>query len=92
MPTAATTGSQFAVLVTTRSLEEDARVISQGLVRQGFSSDVYPWSIGGDELFDVYVTSLESMADAADVAERLSAGARSSISCRTRTARDCANA
>jgi general secretion pathway protein D len=73
MPTAEATGSPFAVLVTTRRLEADAQAIADGLSRQGLSSQVHHWSVRGDELYDVYVTSLDSLAAAAEVAERLSA-------------------
>ncbi len=84
MPTAAGTGAPYAVLVTTRAREEDAVAISESLLRQGFASEVHHWSLeaersleaGGSrgelDRYDVYVTSLESMVDAADVAARLS--------------------
>lgn len=82
MPTAAQTGAPFAVLVTTRTREEDAVAISEGLLRQGFASEVHHWSLGeagslgagslGElDRYDVYVTALESMVDAAAVAARL---------------------
>ncbi len=71
MPSISATGSPFAVLVTTRRQEEDARAISEGLIRRGYASQVHRWSHDGATLFDVYVTALDSMAAAAEVAAGL---------------------
>jgi hypothetical protein len=61
----------YAVLVTTRTREDDADAIAQSLDLRGFATDIHRWTLRDRELFDVYVTSLESMADAAEVASTL---------------------
>ena len=61
----------FAVLVTTRLLEDDAEAISEGLFLAGYETAVHQWSSEEEEFFDVYVVALESMVDAAEVAGRL---------------------
>jgi hypothetical protein len=65
----------YAVLVTTRSRRQDADDISEGLVMRGFDTTIHPWTLedagGSEDLFDVYVTSLETMVDAAEVASTL---------------------
>lgn len=75
MPTASAAETPFAVLVTTRLREEDAQAISEGLMRRGYASEVHHWSLGRSlaesTRYDVYVTSLESMAEAATVAAEL---------------------
>ncbi|MEE8166698.1 MAG: secretin N-terminal domain-containing protein [Myxococcota bacterium] len=62
----------YAVLVTTRSRRDDADAIAEGLDLRGFATQIHRWTLRDSELFDVYVTSLESMADAAEVASTLS--------------------
>jgi len=64
-------GFPYGVRVTTRKREDDAEAIADGLWRQGHETTVHRWSDGGDEYFDVYVISLESMADAAEIANLL---------------------
>jgi len=83
MPTVASTGAPFAVLVTTRTREQDAVAISESLLRQGYASEVHHWSLREEESlgeegllaesdrYDVYVTGLDSMVVAAAVAARL---------------------
>lgn len=61
----------FAVLVTTRRLEDDANAIAEGLVRAGFAAEVHSWKRRGEEVFDVYVRGLESLAEAGGVAAEL---------------------
>jgi general secretion pathway protein D len=63
-----TEGPPFAVRVTTRSREDDARAIADGLTREGYATVVHPWSMDDERFFDVYVVSLDSMADAAEIA------------------------
>jgi type II secretory pathway component GspD/PulD (secretin) len=65
--------SGFAVLVTTRGREDDAKAIAESLDLRGYHAEIHRWVLEGRELFDVYVTSLDSMADAADVASTLDA-------------------
>lgn len=71
LPEAKEADTPFAVRVTTRRFEEDAQAISEGLERQGHATRIHRWTSGEDELFDVYVVSLESMSDAAELASRL---------------------
>jgi hypothetical protein len=66
-----TEGPPFAVRVTTRSREDDARAIADGLTREGYATVVHPWSMDDERFFDVYVVSLDSMADAAEIATAL---------------------
>ena len=61
----------FAVRVTTRRRRDDADAIAEGLTFAGHHSTVHGWSTGEGEFFDVYVLSLESMVDAADIARQL---------------------
>ena len=68
----ASESAPFGVRVTTRSREDDAKAIAEGLRLRGHETKVQRWSVAGDEFFDVYVLSLESMADAAEVANVLS--------------------
>jgi general secretion pathway protein D len=65
-------GPAFGVRVTTRALEDDAQSISQGLARAGHETVVHSWSLSSETFFDVYVVSLESMAEAAEIASVLS--------------------
>jgi general secretion pathway protein D len=64
-------GLPFAVRVTTRARKDDAEAIAEGLSLAGHQAVAHAWSDGGDEFFDVYVVSLASMADAAEIASRL---------------------
>ena len=65
-------GPPYGVRVVTRQREDDARAIADGLARRGHQSVVHAWTLGDEELFDVYITALESMADAAEIAFGLS--------------------
>lgn len=64
-------GPPYGVRVTTRSREDDARAIADGLTREGYATVVHEWSLEDDAFYDVYVVSLESMADAAEIATAL---------------------
>jgi general secretion pathway protein D len=61
----------YAVLVTTRSREDDAVSIAESLDLRGFATQIHRWKLHDRELYDVYVTSLESMADAGAIASTL---------------------
>jgi general secretion pathway protein D len=67
----AISGPPFAVRVTTRQLEEDAKAIADSIALRGFETQVHSWELSGNEVFDVYVMHLSSMVDAAEVAEGL---------------------
>lgn len=67
----AISGPPFAVRVTTRQLEEDAKAIADSIALRGFDTQVHSWELSGSEVFDVYVMHLSSMVDAAEVAEGL---------------------
>ena len=58
--------------MTTRGREDDAAVIAESLELRGYRTEIHRWELNDRELFDVYVTSLDSMADAASVASILS--------------------
>jgi general secretion pathway protein D len=64
-------GLPYGVRVTTREREDDAEAIAEGLSLTGYQTTVHSWSDGETEFFDVYVVSLESMMDAAEVATTL---------------------
>ena len=64
-------GSPYGVRVTTRRREDDAKAIADSLALRGLATAIHRWSISGKEYFDVYVTGLDSMVDAAEVAEGL---------------------
>jgi general secretion pathway protein D len=66
-------GPPFGVRVTTRTHEEDADAIAQGLSFKGYQTVLQEWSLAGDTFFDVYIVSLGSMAEAAELATVLSA-------------------
>lgn len=68
----ATEGSPYGVLVTTRRREDDADAIAQGLSREGHQTKVHRWTLSNVDYYDVYIVSLKSMADAAEVAGQLS--------------------
>lgn len=68
----ATEGAPFGVRVTTRSLESDAIAIAEGLSFEGYPTKVHKWTLADVDYYDVYIISFESMADAAEVATRLS--------------------
>lgn len=70
-PAVADGESGFAVLVTTRGRRDDADSIAQSLEFRGYQTEIHAWALRDQELFDVYVTSLETMADAAEVASLL---------------------
>ncbi len=61
----------FAVRVTTRTREDDADAIASGLAREGFETRVFSWEGGTGPLYDVYIMSLDSMVDAARIAQEL---------------------
>ncbi len=65
-------GPPFGVRVTTRTHEEDADAIAQGLSFKGYQTVLHEWSLAGDTFFDVYIVSLGSMAEAAELATVLS--------------------
>ncbi len=64
-------GAPYGVRVTTRRREDDAVAIAESLSLRGFSTETHRWSVSGTEYFDVYVTELDSMVEAASVAESL---------------------
>lgn len=64
-------GRPFGVRVTTRVRKDDAEAIAEGLSLAGHQTTVHRWTYDKDEFFDVYVVSLESMVDAAEVASGL---------------------
>ena len=66
-------GPPFGVRVTTRTHEEDADAIAQGLSFKGYQTVFQEWSLAGDTFFDVYIVSLDSMAEAAELATVLAA-------------------
>jgi hypothetical protein len=70
-PAVADGESGFAVLVTTRGRRDDADSIAQSLEFRGYQTEIHAWTLRDQELFDVYVTSLDTMADAAEVASLL---------------------
>ncbi|MFK7895404.1 MAG: secretin N-terminal domain-containing protein [Myxococcota bacterium] len=61
----------FAVRVTTRTREDDAEAIAEGLKQRGFEASVFRWESRSGPLYDVYILSLSSMADAAKIAQDL---------------------
>jgi type II secretory pathway component GspD/PulD (secretin) len=65
-------GPPFGVRVTTRTRGEDADAIAQGLAFRGHQTVIHEWSLSGDTFFDVYIVSLGSMAEAAELATVLS--------------------
>lgn len=65
-------GPVFGVRVTTRVREDDAEAIAEGLSRAGHRTIVHAWSLSDEDFFDVYIVSLVSMAEAAEVAGELS--------------------
>ena len=64
-------GLPFGVRVTTRERRDDAEAIAEGLALEGYKTTVHRWSYEADEFFDVYIVSLESMVNAAEVASAL---------------------
>ncbi len=64
-------GPPFGVRVTTRVREDDAEAIAQGLSLRGYQTLIHRWSLEGEYFFDVYIVSLESMAEAAEIASGL---------------------
>ena len=71
LPTAK--GSPFGVRVTTRQRQDDAIAIEESLRLRGHHTLTHAWSLAGKDYFDVYVLELPSMAEAAEVAQILSA-------------------
>jgi general secretion pathway protein D len=69
MPTAE--GPPYGVLVTTREREDDAITIADGFTRSGYRAVVHHWSHSEVEYYDVYIVSLASMSEAAEVAVSL---------------------
>jgi type II secretory pathway component GspD/PulD (secretin) len=65
-------GPPFGVRVTTRTREDDAVAIADGLSFGGHQAIVQRWTLGDDVFFDVYIISLDSMAEAAEIATALS--------------------
>lgn len=65
-------GAPYAVRVTTRVREDDADAIASGLAQEGFETRVFSWESSTGPLFDVYILSLDSMVDAARIAQDLS--------------------
>ena len=63
--------SPYGVRVTTREREDDAEAIAEGFAIQGHRTEVHRWVQGSDERYDVYIISLDSMADAAEIARVL---------------------
>ncbi|MFP6655879.1 MAG: secretin N-terminal domain-containing protein [Myxococcota bacterium] len=64
-------GLPFAVRVTTRARKDDAEAIAESLSLTGHRAIVQVWHENGDEFFDIYVVSLASMVDAAEIASQL---------------------
>jgi general secretion pathway protein D len=73
LPTVGQDEPAYAVLVTTRSERGDAEDIARSLTMRGYETRIHLWSPGEGkpDFFDVYVLSLETMADAANVASTL---------------------
>ena len=65
-------GAPFGVRVTTRQREDDAKAIVDSLALRGYQTVLHSWSFAGEDYYDVYIVSLESMADAAEIAGMLS--------------------
>lgn len=65
-------GSPYGVRVTTRRREDDAKAIADSLALRGYVTETHGWSVSGTDYFDVYVIGLDSMVDAAEVAQALS--------------------
>jgi general secretion pathway protein D len=65
-------GSPYGVRVTTRQVEEYADAIADSLSFRGLSTVVHGWNVGETDYYDVYVTDLPSMVDAASLAQTLS--------------------
>jgi hypothetical protein len=61
-------GPPFGVRVTTRTREDDAQAIAEGLSMSGHQTVVHEWTLDDDVFFDVYIVSLGSMAEAAELA------------------------
>jgi hypothetical protein len=64
-------GPPFGVRVTTRTREDDAEAIADGLSFSGHQAVVHRWTLDDDVFFDVYIVSLGSMAEAAEIATAL---------------------
>jgi general secretion pathway protein D len=64
-PLAARSDAPFALLVTTRSLESDARAIAEGLGQGAWPGEVVAWEQGGERRYDVYLTGFASLAEVA---------------------------
>jgi general secretion pathway protein D len=69
-----TRGKPYGVLVTTRGTEADAKVLAEGLEREGGEAQIGRWERRGREYFDVYLTGYSSLdragADAIDLRAR----------------------
>jgi general secretion pathway protein D len=65
-------GEPYGVRVTTRRREDDADAIADALAMQGLQTRTHRWESGEKEYFDVYVIQLNSIVDAAEIAEDLS--------------------
>jgi len=63
--------ADFAVLVTTRSHSDDATAIAESLEFRGYAAQIHEWTLRDETYFDVYVTLLDSMSEAAEVASTL---------------------
>ncbi len=68
IPSVAPGEAPYAVLVTTRKRRDDAEAIAESLIGRGFEASIHRWELGDGERFDVYVTRLGSMAEAASIA------------------------
>ena len=64
-------GPPYGVRVTTRQLEADADAIAAALALKGHQTVVHAWSLANERFFDVYIVSLDSMVDAAEIATAL---------------------
>ncbi|CAM9346633.1 unnamed protein product, partial [Discosporangium mesarthrocarpum] len=64
-------GPPYGVRVTTRIYEDDAVAIAESIASQGYTTRVHAWQTDAEKYWDVYVTGLRSMADAAGVAREL---------------------
>ncbi len=64
-PVSARSGAPFALLVTTRGLESDARAIAEGLGSDAYPGEVVAWEQAGEPRYDVYLTGFASLAEAA---------------------------
>lgn len=57
-------GKPYAILLATRSGEDDAGAIAESFEREGLEVQVGRWQLGGEDRFDVYLTGYTEFAPA----------------------------